>query len=72
MSAEVVNPDWFGFIGFTILVVCFVFVILAALLGNPRKPKLALVFIGTIFFLLTAFIMATWAGGAFFSLIIPE
>lgn len=71
MDIEPANPDWFGFIGFTILVACFVFVIIAALFGNPRKPKLALVFVGTVFFLLAAFVAATWVGGAFFSLIVP-
>lgn len=71
MTAEVASPMWVGFIPFTIIVGSLSLAILSSILIRPAVPRVTLVFVGTIFFLLTAFIAATWAGGVFFSAVIP-
>ena len=69
---EAASPMWIGFIPFTIIVGSLSLSILASILVRPAVPRVTLVFVGTIFFLLAAFIAATWAGGVFFSSIIPN
>lgn len=69
---EAAGPMWVGYIPFTILVGSLCLAILASILVRPVGDRTTLIFVGTIFFLLAAFIAGTWAGGIFFSLIIPE
>lgn len=68
---EAVSPMWVGYIPFTILVGSLCLAILASVLVKPVAARTTFVFVGTIFFLLSALIAGTWAGGVFFSLIIP-
>ncbi|MDO8716470.1 MAG: hypothetical protein Q7J73_06650 [Dehalococcoidales bacterium] len=71
MNSEVVGPMWVGFIPFTIIVGSLSLAVIASILIRPAVPRVTLVFVGTIFSILTAFIAATWAGGVFFSFVIP-
>ncbi len=69
---EVLGPMWIGFIPFSIIVGSLCLAMLSALLIRPWQPRVTFIFIGTIFFLLFALIAASWAGGLFFSLIVPQ
>lgn len=71
MEAEVSHIGWLGFIVFTIVVGSLSLIILAAILGKPWKPKVTLVFIGSILLLFTGFIVASWIGGAVFGIFVP-
>ena len=71
MITEVARPMWVGFIPFAIIVGSLSLAILASILVRPAVPRVTLVFVGTIFMLLSALVVTTWAGGIVFSAIIP-
>lgn len=71
MIIEVAKPVWVGFIPFTIIVGSLSLAMISSILIRPAVPRVTLIFLGTIFTLLSTFLAAMWAGGIFFSAIIP-
>lgn len=71
MSVEVLHIGWLGYVAATIVLGSLFLIILAAIIGKPWKPKVTLVFIGTIFIIFGAFVAATWLGGIFLSIFVP-
>lgn len=69
MTEQVAHIGWLGWIVFTIVVGSMFFVVLAAILGRPRKPKVTLLVIGTLFALLVAIVAGLWVGGLIFSVL---
>jgi hypothetical protein len=62
---------WLGWITFTIVVGSLFFVILAAILGRPWKPKVTLLVLVSVFTLALAFVLAFGLGGLVFSAFVP-
>ncbi len=71
MGTEVSHIPWLGFVVLSIVVGSLSLIILAAILGKPRKPKVTMVFVGMIFTLLAIFIVGIWLGASVFGLFIP-
>lgn len=71
MINQVGHIGWLGWIVFAIVVGSLFLTILAAVLGRPWKPKVALLVLGTMFTLAIAFVLAFWLGGLIFSAFIP-
>ncbi|MFQ6040651.1 MAG: hypothetical protein ACE5PV_07325 [Candidatus Poribacteria bacterium] len=69
MTEQVAHIGWLGWIVFAIVVGSVFFVILAAIFGKPRKPKVTLVFIGTLCALTATVIVGIWIGGHIFSVL---
>jgi hypothetical protein len=67
MSAEVAHLGWLGYVILAIVMGSLFFIILAAILGRPRKPKVTLLLIGTIVGLFVAVVLGMWVGGLVFS-----
>ena len=67
MTEQVAHMGSLGWIVFAIVVGSVFLVILAAILGKPRKPKVTLMFITTLFALTIAVIVGIWVGGLVFS-----
>ena len=71
MITQVGHIGWLGWIVFAIVVGSLFFTILAAMLGRPWKPRVTLLFLGTMFTLAIAFVLAFWLGGRIFSAFVP-
>ncbi len=71
MMDQVGHIGWLGWIVFIIVVGSLFFTILAAMLGRPRKPRVTLLVVGTMFTLAIAFVLAFWLGGRIFSQFVP-
>ncbi len=71
MINQVGHIGWLGWITFAIVVGSLFCMILAVILGRPRKPKVILLVLGTMATLALAFVLAFWFGGLIFSAFIP-
>lgn len=71
MTTEVASPMWVGFIPFSIIVGSLSLAVLSSVLIRPVGSRTTLIFVGTIFLLLSVLVVGTWAGGVFFSTVIP-
>lgn len=69
MAEQVGHIGWLGWIVFSIVVGSVFMVILAAILGGPRKSKVTLTFIGTLSVLLATVVIGLWVAGQLFSLL---
>ena len=69
MTDQINHIDWLGAVVFAIVIGSVLCVVLAAVLGRPWKPKVTLVFIGTLLTLLVVVLVGTWVGGYIFSLL---
>ena len=67
MDWKDVQPGW---IMFLIVEVPMLLLVLAVIFGGPRKPKVTIVFLGTLLVLFTGFLLTTWILGAMFSIFI--
>ncbi len=71
MINQVSHIGWLGWIVFAIVVGSLFLTILAAVLIKPRKLKVILLVLGTMFTLVIAFALAFWLGGLVFSAFAP-
>ena len=71
MINQVGHIGWLGWIVFAIVVGSLSLTILAAVLIKPRKLKIILLVLGTMFTLVIAFALAFWLGGLVFSAFVP-
>jgi hypothetical protein len=71
MINQVGHIEWLGWIVFAVTAGSLCLTILAAVLVRPRKPKAALLVLGTVVTLAAAFVLAFWAGGLIFSAFVP-
>ena len=71
MEAEVSHIGWLGFVVFTIVVGSLSFIILSAILGKPWKPRVTLVFIGSILLLFAGVVAILWIGGGILGIFVP-
>jgi hypothetical protein len=69
MNTEVAHIGWLGYVILTIVMSSLFFIILAAILGRPRKPKVTLLVVGTIIGLFVAVVAGMWIGGLIFSVL---
>ena len=69
MTDQISHIDWLGAVVLAIVFGSLLLVVLAAILGRPWKPKVTLVFIGTLLTLLVVVVAGTWIGGHIFSLL---
>ena len=67
MNWNDVQPGW---IMLLIVEVPMLLLVLAVIFGRPRRPKVTIVFIGTLLVLFTGFLLVTWILGAMFSIFI--
>lgn len=67
MSVQVSHVGWLGYVILTIVMGSLSFIILAAILGKPRKPKVTLLVITAVVGLFAAFVVGTWIGGLILS-----
>ncbi len=71
MINQVGHIGWLGWITFAIIVGSLFFMIMAAILGRPWKPKVTLLVLVSMFVLAIAFVLAFWLGGLVFSAFVP-
>jgi hypothetical protein len=71
MMNQVGHIGWLGWITFAIVVGSLSLTILAAILGKPRKPKVTLLVLASMFTVAIAFVLAFWLGGLIFSAFVP-
>ncbi len=71
MINQVGHIGWLGWITFAIIVGSLFFMIMAAMLGRPWKPKVTLLVLVSMFVLAIAFVLAFWLGGLVFSAFVP-
>jgi hypothetical protein len=62
------QPGWMMLL---IVEVPVLLLILAAIFGRPRKPKVTIVFVGTLLVLFTGFVATTWLLGTIVSVFFP-
>lgn len=60
--------SWAGWTIFLIVEVPMLFLLLAAIFGRPKKPKVTFVFITTLLILFTGFVVTTWVLGRILSM----
>ena len=74
MNSLLLAMDWNdvqpGWIMLLIVEVPMLLLVLAVIFGRPRRPKVTIVFIGTLLVLFTGFLLVTWILGAMFSIFI--
>ncbi len=71
MINQVGHIGWLGWITFAIVVGSLFFTILAAILGSPRRPQVALLVLATMATLAITFVLTFWLGGLVFSAFAP-
>jgi hypothetical protein len=71
MINQVGHIGWLGWIVFAIIAGSLFLTILAAVLCKPRRPRLILLALATMFTLAVGFVMAFWLGGRIFSVFVP-
>jgi hypothetical protein len=62
------QPGWMMLL---IVEVPVLLLILAAIFGKPRRPKVTIVFLGTLLVMFTGFVAATWILGSIVSVFFP-
>jgi hypothetical protein len=62
------QPGWMMLL---IVEIPVLLLILAAVFGRPRKPKVTIVFLGTLLVLFTGFVATTWLLGTIVSVFFP-
>lgn len=68
--SEVAHLGWLGYVILAIVMGSLFFIIVAAVIGNPRKPKVTILFIATVIGLFVAVAAGTWLGGLILSVIV--
>lgn len=71
METTVGHIGWLGYTVFTTVIGSLLFVILAAILAKPWKPKVFAIFLAPILLMASGFVALAWVGGAVFGLFIP-
>lgn len=71
MATEMHHISTLGLVPFTIVMVSLLFIILAAVLGRPRRSKVPLILVGSLGGLLAVFILMFWVGGGVLALFVP-
>ena len=69
MVEQLAHIGWLGWIVFAIVMGSMGCVVLAAILGKPRKPKVTLVFLGSLVTLLAVVLAGMWVAGLAFSVV---
>ncbi len=69
INAEVGHLSWLGFIPFGIVMGSLFAIILAATFGKPRKPRVTLIFLGSLVTLLGFTLVGLWVAGIAFSVV---
>ena len=67
MTEPIAHIEWLGWIVFTIVVGSVGFVMLAAILGRPWKPRVTLLVIATLLALTATLVVSIWVGGHIFA-----
>ena len=63
--------SWFGLIVLLLVGIPVLLLILVAIFGKPIKPRVTVVFIGTLFVLTAGFLLSTLALGLFTCIFVP-